>query len=114
MDRRDIAWFDQKYLGGLKPTIRDRAELLSKLELHLSDRAKKSLLEYLDQTLIALASNGSYSPALDLLTYELLSLSLMAGIEQTEFDKRLNRYRTSLSKYERVRVFQSNFPLTEE
>jgi len=66
----DSEWFDEKYKGGGKPTLRDRAELFKEFKFHFSERQKREIKDDLDQCLHEL--RREYKPSLQVKVYELL------------------------------------------
>jgi hypothetical protein len=106
----DFKWFDEKYKNQGKPSLEDRAELIKRLDIPLTDRAKGKILDTLKQALHRFGQNGAYSPALHTLTYELLvSFSPLTDIDRNEYAGYVKKYKDALKKHETQIELRCNF-----
>lgn len=104
----DNSWFDEKYRQGGRPTLEDRAQLFSQLDIPLPERAIRKIHEQLRDCLFQLGRQ--YSPSLYVTTYGLLfCLGAFLKLDKKSYDGYVDQYRAALEKHKDRVVFDCNF-----
>ena len=92
---RSYSWFDQKYdFAGSRPTLEDRAELLSGLGIKISFSQLEKMRRTLGDTLHQLGRGGNCSPALTTIAYHLIScLASSSDVSSQEIRGYIHSYK---------------------
>lgn len=104
----DNSWFDQKYREGGRPTLEDRAQLFSQLDIPLPERTIRKAEEQLKECLFQLGRQ--YTPSLHVKTYGLLfCFGSFLKLDKKSYDNYVAQYRAALEKHKDRVVFDCNF-----
>lgn len=109
---RDYSWFDRKYDGDGKPTLKDRAELFKQVfeddGIKIPDRAKRGLEKRLQQALFELKNN--YHESSHVIAYSLLfCCSPLLNIDEKKYREYITEYERLIKKHENKCSFTSNY-----
>ena len=106
----NFGWLDKKYADGEQITLKDRLHALRQMPIECTPRQRKDIEGFLQKILFRLERN--YTPTLDLLAYNILTVFAPVCRESPEkSDEYLKKYEkaTAEHKAEREKVFNSNF-----
>ena len=115
-DNGECDWFDRKYDGGRRPTLKDKTELFRQVfaedGIKIPDRAKIGIEKRLQHALFELKNR--YCESAHVIAHSLLfCCSPLLGLDERKYQEYVAEYERLMKKHEKACSFTSNYELSD-